>query len=74
MLRHEGPANSSTSGCENTLISGKLSHLSAEEIKEKKCDETTQLKWQDTRRRVVDEFTRARTGDPSLTFQVGYLV
>jgi hypothetical protein len=59
-------------GMKYSKISGKLSHLSAEEIKEKKCDETTQLKWQATRRRMVNEFTRARTGDPSLTFQVVY--
>jgi squalene cyclase len=49
------------------LTLGKLYSLTQTEIAEIKYKEIQKRQWQITRRRVVDEFTRERTGDPSMT-------
>jgi hypothetical protein len=49
------------------LTLGKLYSLTQTEIAELKSAELMKKRWTATKRRVVDEFTRERTGDPSMT-------
>jgi hypothetical protein len=51
------------------LKPGKFYSLAQDEIVEIKQAQKARAKWMLTRRKVVDEFARERTGDPSQTNQ-----
>jgi hypothetical protein len=49
------------------LSPGKYGELTEDDILDIKLEDTTRRQWQTTRRRVVYEFARERSGDPSMT-------
>jgi hypothetical protein len=49
---------------------GRYDSLTRAEVLEIRDAELERREWDATKRRVVDEFTRERTGDPSMTAKV----
>jgi hypothetical protein len=49
------------------LSPGQYAELTEDDILDIKLEDTTRRQWQTTRRRVVDEFARERSSDPSMT-------